>query len=211
MTDHYTWRGGSELLLRHGQGCPVTLLVIPALFEEANRMRRFTVDVMRRLATLGIGSVLPDLPGQGESVTPLLDVSLGDWLAAVSAHISEVSGSISFRGGALLDHVVTNRWRFAPDTGERLLRDMVRATAISSGVSGGDIDRNARVGPSRLAGNAIGSGLYTALVEAVPWDGAYTSTMTGAHLWRSAEPASDPALAEALAGDIALWIASCGV
>jgi hypothetical protein len=49
-----------------GEG-PTRLLIVPALFDEGNRMRRLTVEVMRRLAASGIASVLPDLPGLQES------------------------------------------------------------------------------------------------------------------------------------------------
>src|ERR1700712_5512911 len=100
------------MLLRHGSGSAVPGLVLPALFEEANRMRRFTVSVMRALAQRGIGTILPDLPGTGESLTALTDVSLDDWRDAVRMLASEirvhqgVSLTVAIRGGAILDAAV---------------------------------------------------------------------------------------------------------
>jgi hypothetical protein len=61
-----------------GEG-PTRLLIVPALFDEGNRMRRLTVEVMRRLAASGIASVLPDLPGLQESTFPLERANLGLW------------------------------------------------------------------------------------------------------------------------------------
>jgi hypothetical protein len=210
MIERYTWRGGSEYLLRHGAGSSITFLVLPALFEEANRMRRFTVSVMRNLADQGIGTILPDLPGTGESESALADVSLQDWRDAVSALAANMMGSIAIRGGCLLDETLTNRWRLAPDNGERLLRDMTRATAFSEGISASQIDARARTTPTRLAGNLISPALYTALHNAVPVDGAHVTTVEGPKLWRAAEPGDDPSFARVIADDIAAWTKTCG-
>lgn len=209
MIERYTWRGGSELLLRHGGGSPVTLLVLPALFEEANRMRRFTVSIMRNLARLDIGTILPDLPGTGESLTPLPDVVLADWHDAVAALVPHASGSIAIRGGALLDGVFTNRWRLAPETGARLLRDMIRATAWSDGLTATEIDARALAGPIRLAGTIIGPALYAALGDAVPIGEASSVAHDVPKLWRAAEPGDDPDVAQQVAEDIAAWTITC--
>ena len=210
MSETYRWRGGTELLLRHGAGLPITLLVLPALFEEANRMRRFTVSVMRLLAERQIGTIMPDFPGTGESATRLADVALRDWHDAVSALSGGVFGSIAIRGGALLDGTLRNRWQLAPESGERLLRDMARATALSAGLSAGDIDKQARTVPTRLAGNIISPALYTALSEAVTTDGAHATSVVGTKLWRAAEPSDDPVFARLVADDIAVWTQMCG-
>jgi hypothetical protein len=210
MNEAYRWRGGTEMLLRHGAGSPTTLLVLPALFEEANRMRRFTVSVMRYLGTRGIGTILPDLPGTGDSEMRLCDASLADWHDAVSALAEQASGSVAIRGGALLDGALGRRWRLAPDSGERLLRDMIRATALSGGLSAADLDRQARAQPTRLAGNMLSPDLYTALHAATPVEGAHVATVEGPKLWRSAEPSDDPEFARVVADDIASWITTCG-
>ena len=210
MSETYRWRGGTEHVLRHGAGTPVTLLVLPALFEEANRMRRFTVSVMRHLAAQNIGTILPDLPGTGESNIPLCDVKLSDWHEAISTLSAKVTGSVAIRGGALLDSTMKNRWRLAPESGERLLRDMTRATALSAGVPASEIDRQARTMPTRLAGNVINPALYFVLHGAMPVDGAHITTVEGPKLWRAAEPGDDPIFAQLIADDIVVWTKTCG-
>lgn len=209
MIESVSWRGGEEMLLRLGAGSPVTCLVLPALFEEANRMRRFTVSVMHCLADRRIGTILPDLPGTGESLEETRAISLADWRAFVLEMRRIASLSIAFRGGSILDSAFPSRWRLAPETGERLLRDMVRATALSTGLSATEIDAQARVVPMRLAGNLIDPDLYRAFHAAAPEGNAFVSQAEGPRLWRSAEPGDDPHYAEAVADEIAAWVTSC--
>src|SRR5690606_13943847 len=74
-----------EYALTVDRARPARVLIIPALFDEANRLRRFTVELMRRLDSAGIDSALPDLPGTNESLQPL-DAQTGDgWRAATAA------------------------------------------------------------------------------------------------------------------------------
>ena len=210
MTETYRWRGGTEMLLRHGAGSTITILVLPALFEEANRMRRFTVSIMRGLADRGIGTILPDMPGTGESETTLCDVMLEDWHEAILALAPNMFASVAIRGGALLDGSFANRWRLAPDSGERLLRDMVRATAFSDGVPASQLDKDVRSGPTRLAGNLIGPAFYLSLHNAVPVGGGYVTPVDGPKLWRAAEPGDDQDFVHLIVEDIASWAKPCG-
>jgi hypothetical protein len=209
VTETYRWRGGCEQLLRKGAGSPVALLVLPALFEEANKMRRFTVSLMRNLAALGIETVLPDLPGTGESLTDLIDVQFDDWQDAVSALIGSCMGSVAIRGGALLDESSQHRWHLAPESGERMVRDMVRATAFSEGVPIGTIYESARETPTRLAGNLLNPRFFGDLTNAVPTMQAHVTMVEGQKLWRAAEPADDPDFAAMCATDILAWTKIC--
>ncbi len=224
MNERYAWRGGSELLLRHGRGSLITLLVLPALFDEANRMRRFTVSLMRALAERGIGTILPDLPGTGESIVPLEEVRLADWhdaVDALAAMIDKPYLTVAIRGGAILDRQSDRGWRLAPESGERIVRDLVRSTALSQTVTPGVIDRRARVATTRLAGNRIAPALYEALVLATTAApdrrtarldtdaGPRDVTLPGHPLWRASEPGDDPALVDTAAADIATWVARC--
>lgn len=215
------------MLLRLGSGSPITMLVLPALFEEANRMRRFTVSVMRGLAERGIGTVLPDLPGTGESLLALANVSIADWQNAVASVIDVVRAecgqclTIAIRGGALLDASADHGWRLAPETGERILRDLVRATALTAGVSASDVDRKARTEATALAGQVLSPKMYSELSTAIlPSAKRHTvrltediglrdGSMPGTRLWRSAEPADDPDFAAAAVGSIVDWSARC--
>ena len=63
-------------------GQSARLLIIPALFDEGNRLRRLTLEVMRRLSANGIASFLPDLPGTNESTRPPEAQTTRGWLAA---------------------------------------------------------------------------------------------------------------------------------
>jgi hypothetical protein len=215
------------MLLRHGAGSPLILLILPALFEEANRMRRFTVSAMRGLAERGIGTVLPDLPGTGESLVPLADVSFEDWQDATASVIDLVRAecgqclTVAIRGGALLDGPADHGWRLAPETGERILRDLIRATAVSANVSATEIDRRARAEATALAGQVLSVEMYTELsaaalskanrhtVRLTEDIGLRDGSLSGTRLWRTAEPGEDPAFVAATVAAISDWSARC--
>ena len=139
--DWYDWSGGREAMLRFGPDAgPVVIAALP-LLEEANRTRAFVVAILRALAVRGIGSVLPDMPGQGESVTLLETVSLGDMQMAFAAAAGRISRdgpvcyAIGIRSGALIDGIV-----LPPNLRPRLRGDAVR---------GGSADQEAAVSNRR--------------------------------------------------------------
>lgn len=226
MIDDYAWRDDArESFLRFGpEGAPL-LLVLPPLFEEANRTRHFLVEIMRGLAATGFASMLPDLPGTNDSPVATVDARFADWGAAVAALPAPVA-TVSLRGGALLDDFAATdlHWRLAPETGVRLLRDMIRATAMTSGIKASDLEATARTQSTALAGNVIHPDLFVALDTAVPAitgsirtvrladdAGEADARVPGNPLWRRAEPDHDPELAAAVVADIAEWMTSCGV
>ena len=221
MIDHYDWPGGREAMLRCGPDAAPTVLVLPPLFEEANRMRRALVEVMRALDKRGIGSVLPDLPGTGDSMVATVDARFEHWAAAVAA-LPAMTATVAVRGGALLDGFArtAGRWRLAPESGARVIRDMIRATALSSDVTAAVLEARARDEPTRLAGNILHPSLVAALQTAVPGEDGTIRTVTlgegpdslpGAPLWRRAEPGDDAELVVAMADDIATWVDQCGL
>ncbi|HWT42435.1 MAG TPA: hypothetical protein VN152_07290, partial [Sphingopyxis sp.] len=117
----------SEHILRiDPAGVPrATILIVPPLFEEANRTRRTLVLAMRALATDGFAAWLPDLPGQNESLVPLAHVDLARWQEALAKVAADVDGPViiaSVRGGALIDHRAEAAawWRLAPVGGASL-------------------------------------------------------------------------------------------
>jgi len=221
----YAWRDGREAMLRFGPDDAPVVLILPPLFEEANRTRHFLVEVMRGLAGKGVATLLPDLPGTNDSPVATVDARFEHWQEAISA-LPAPGATMAVRGGALLDcFAATDRhWRLSPETGARLLRDMVRATAMSSVLKAGDVEAAARTEITVLAGNRVDPALYTAV------EGASASTagtirtlrledeagdadarLAGNVLWRRAEPDHDPALAAAVVADIAEWMTSCGI
>lgn len=226
MIHNYAWRGDSrEALLRFGPDGAPLMLVLPPLFEEANRTRHFLVEIMRGLAAIGVASILPDLPGTNDSRVATIGARFADWGTAVAA-LPAPAATISLRGGALLDGFAATdlHWRLAPETGARLLRDMIRATAMTAGIKAGELEAAARTQPTALAGNVIYPDLFIALEAAVPAmsgtirtvrledeAGDADARLGGTPLWRRAEPDHDPALAAAVVADIADWMTSCGV
>lgn len=203
-----------------------TILILPPLFEEANRVRRILVQVMRGLADRGIASALPDLPGTGDSLVATLDARFEDWGAAVAALADTLPRpllTVAIRGGALLDGFAKSdaRWRLAPESGKRLLRDMLRATALTGTQKLAELEAQARSTATRLAGNLVHPELFTALDAAEP-DAVSARTaiigesataadivFAGSPPWRRAEPEDDAALVAAMVEDIVDWAKTC--
>lgn len=200
-------------MLRFGpEHGPIVIAALP-LFEEANRTRAAMVDVLRRLAARGIGGALPDLPGMGESLVPTAQASLADWRAAFAAATAGLAGpvfAIAWRSGALIDGeaALAGRWRLSPMTGAEQYRELERIRQLGGGED--------------YAGNRLSATLIDELETAVPLDGGALRTvrlegdpratdalLPGRPLWRGSEPDTDPALQEAVADDLAGWIASC--
>ncbi len=206
----YRWAGHDEWrLVSEADEGPHVLLIQP-LFAELNRTRRLLRDVMRALSRRGIGSTLPDLPGLGESSRPLSEVTLADWTGALAALSARRPHVASFRGGALLDPLVDarSRWRLAPVPGAALLRDLRRAQTIGGGPALGGY----HLVPDLLASLEAAVPAPAPLLRTVQLDSSPdvgNATIAGPALWRRAEPGEAPELAEAIAADIARWIARC--
>lgn len=237
--DSYQWARGREAMLRWGPERGPKVVVALPLFEEANRCRALAATMCGALATRGIGSLLPDLPGQGESLVPLQDCSIldiadgldgaikADWEAGTPVY------GVAIRSGALLDKLalLNGRWHFAPQRGPDLLRELKRIKQATTGhrladgdlwIHDPDLPEDA---PVEIAGNLVSPGLLTAFGIYEPWtaaDGGPVRTVRllsdpapadhrveGAPLWRRAEPDNNLALALVLADDIAEWIARC--
>ncbi|GAA0673717.1 hypothetical protein FHT00_001501 [Sphingomonas insulae] len=223
--DHYTWAGGREALLRFGPDTGPAVVAALPLFEEANRTRTFVVALLRALAARGIAGLLPDVPGQNESVAPIERMTLADMQVALAAVApARPTYAIGIRSGALLDRRAGHRgrWYLSPQTGDALLRDLHR-TWRAAGNSGG-IDAMTAEDPVEIAGNRLSGRLLSFLSAAAPCaatdrpvrvvrlasDPAEADRkVDAAPLWRRSEPGDDPALVAMLADDIAAWIAAC--
>ena len=210
-------------------GAPrATILIVPPLFEEANRTRRTLVRSMRALAADGFASVLPDLPGQNESLVPLVEVDLERWqdgLAEVEAGIDGPVIIASVRGGGLIDHRAKAAawWRLAPVGGSSLLRTLMRARVSAdreAGVTSSleSLQQQATAAPLLLAGNLLSPAMVAQLgasepqaVEPLRSIGLGADGIAGTPLWLRAEPGEDAAMAEAIAADISAWSKTCGI
>ena len=217
--DTYDWSGGREAMLRFGPDAgPIVIAALP-LFEEANRTRQFLVTILRELADHGIGSVLPDLPGTGESIVVTSEAQPRDQRKAyteLSQQLGRNTYGISIRSGALFDtdSVLAGRWQLSAQTGEDVLRELDRARVAS---------RSARASDTEYAGNTLSREMLADLRDATLNAGKAPIRVVrlesdprdadvkyaASPLWRRSEPDNDTVLAHILADDISHWIASC--
>jgi hypothetical protein len=217
MSAGYSWRGGNEGWLRYGAECDRHIIIIEPLFEEANRCRRLIVELMRKLPANGIGVVLPDLPGTGESLTDIETVRLADWHDAIAAVRDAVApvGIAALRGGALLDGGVgaVPLWRFAPETGARIVRDLKR-TQLSGSSSASPLyagHRLSEVFIDELTIATLKAGAHVRTLRLESDAAEADAKVAGSPLWRRAEPGEDSALAAQLADDLVSWVQTCAV
>ena len=195
------------------------VLIVPPLFEEMNRTRRFLVDTMRRLDIAGIDSFLPDLPGCNESTQPFEGQSLYAWRLAMAqaARHFRVTHVLAVRGGALIFPNALRGWVLEPVSGASVLRQLLRARIVSSREAGTTETTSSLLETGRnegleLAGYRCGAALIAALESAVPVDEGQReirqSALGGGGLWLRSEPGEDPRQADALAALIAAEVAA---
>ena len=210
---------GEEYALAFDRGRQHRLLVLPALFDEANKTRHLVVEVMRRLDGAAIDSFLPDLPGCNESLAPLEAQTLESWRTAASAAAAHFSAThiLTVRAGALLAPPELPGWRYAPIGGPSVLRALLRARTISSREAGHSetIDELTELGRANgieLAGYRVDAAMFSELQAAeAPDTGEQREidqgTIGGGRLWLRAEPGFDESQADALAAVIAMELA----
>ncbi|ALE16599.1 hypothetical protein AMC99_01305 [Altererythrobacter epoxidivorans] len=211
-----------ELVVQFDKSRAHRLLVIPALFDEANKLRRTTVEIMRRLDLSGIDSFLPDLPGTNESCEPLDQQTLSGWKAAIAAAAEALRAThvLAVRSGALLSPSALPGWQYAPLSGPKLLRSMMRARSIAAKEAGRDetMAQMQELGRSQgieLGGWQMGPRLFADLevaeIQQVSGQDVISqSNIGGAGLWLRAEPDEDPEQADALAAIIAVALLGDG-
>ncbi len=204
-----------ELLIRCDQARARRVLICPAWFDEANKLRRFTLQVMRALDAAGVDSFLPDLPGCNESLAPLPAQTLDAWRSAAvaAAETTNATHVLTLRAGALLAPLGLPGWRYAPQSGPRLLRSMIRARTLAAREAGRAETGEVLLAHGRkhglmLGGWNIGAELLSALEDAEPLPAAHQieiapAALGGPGLWLRAEPGDDPQQAAALAAILA--------
>lgn len=208
----------SEYALVFDRNREKRLLVIPALFDEANRLRRLTVEVMRRLDASGIDCFLPDLPGCNESLQDLSAQSLSSWTDAVLAagiHF-RANAVLAIRGGCLLAPPELPGWLHAPVKGATILRQMLRMRVLAAREAGRDetadglLELGAK-GSVELAGYPLSSPMIAELQSAAAPEGTHSvvgqDMIGGAPLWLRAEPGENRNQADALAAIVAVGLA----
>lgn len=207
-----------EAALVFDKGRQHRLLVIPPLFDEANKFRRQLVEIMHRLDLSGIDSVLPDLPGTNDSLFAQAEVTLDILRAAAVAASQHFRATHCFcvRFGAIYAPTELPGWRYAPIAGRNAVRGLLRARTIASQESGNketmaELSTLAAMQGIVAAGWEIGSKFYNDLVESEVPPAPLSididhETLGGSPLWLRAEPDEDPEQADALAAIIAIGL-----
>lgn len=207
-----------ELALTFDRDRRHRLLIAPALFDESNRMRRLTVETMRRLDGAGIDCFLPDLPGCNESERDLAVLEPEDWRMALEAAARHFRAShiLAIRGGGLLLPPALPGWHYAPVKGASLIKTLLRARIVAAretGVAESALALMARGQQEglELAGYSLSAEMLRQLDQAVAPrrdDLAVIDheTIGGGALWLRAEPGEDPAQADTLAAVIAMGL-----
>lgn len=206
--------GGEELALALDRGRPARLLILPALFDEGNKLRHFTAQAMRLLGDAGIDSLLPDLPGCNESLAPLATQTLAGWREAARAAAAHFAAThvLAIRAGALLAPALPG-WRYAPQDGPAVLRTLLRARLLAGREAGRTETSQELMATGlgkglNLLGYSLGPQLFRELETASLTGSSGQSDIApadlgGPGLWLRAEPDHDPAQAAALAALIA--------
>lgn len=208
-----------EAAVAFDRGRAARLLIVPPLFEEMNRTRRFVIETQRALDAVGIDSFLPDLPGCNENLQDFSAQSLGSWRDAMLAAARHFAAThvLALRGGALVLPASLPGWVLEPVKGASILRQLLRARVLSAREAGLAEDSAALLEQGRdegleLAGYKLGAALVADLDAAVPEAERQRiirqSELGAGALWLRSEPGEDPAQSAALARIIAAEIAA---
>ncbi len=179
------------------------LLIVPALFDEANRLRRLIVETMGMLDDAGIDSFLPDLPGCNESLQAFTAQSLHGWRIAMqhAARHFAASHVLTVRGGVLVMPQSLPGIVYEPAKGPNILRLLLRARTIAAREAGRTEDiatllEQGRTEGLELAGYRFGASLIAGLEDALPQIESQRiitqGQLGGSGLWLRAEPAAAP-------------------
>lgn len=208
----------NELAVMFDRNRSHRVLIVPALFDEASRLRRLSVETMRRLDGAGIDCFLPDLPGCNESERDLAAVEPEDWRMAIAAAARHFRAShvLAVRGGGLLVPAGLSGWHYAPVKGASLIKTLLRARIVASREAGVDesaaaLMQRGREGGLELAGYSLSAEMLHQLDAALPPQREDMAVIDqemigGSALWLRAEPGEDPAQADALAAVVAMGL-----
>ena len=205
-----------EYALNFDRRRPRRLLIVPALFDEDNRLRRLTVETMRRLHGAGIDSVLPDLPGTNESLQRLELQEPNDWEDAMTAAARHFGAThvLGVRGGCLFTPHGLPAIHYAPVKAASVLRQMLRARTLAAREAGREETREglmelALAQGIELAGHRLGAEFIRQFAPLVPGPAVEIAqdALGGSGLWLRAEPGESVAQADALAAAVAMAMA----
>lgn len=207
----------AEHALTFDAGRAWRLLIVPALFDKANRLRRMAVEVMRRLDAAGIDSFLIDLPGCNESLQPLDAQTPTLWreAATLAAAHFRATHVLGMRGGALLIPAGLPGWRYAPTGGAQILRQMLRTRIMAAREAGVEetLEALMEAGLAHgldLSGHRLSAAFLREFQALKPAVSPQVSDIdqdvlgSGGGLWLRAEPGESREQADALAAIVAI-------
>lgn len=195
------------------------LLVLPPLFEEANRLRRQLREVMRLLSLRGIASVLPDLPGCNESRAPLGKQTLAGWRTAAEAAAWHFGAThvLAVRTCAAIAPTELQGWLYAPQAPARALTSLARAQSLSEAETGGGRQPAEIIAETREHGGLVAGWTLSGEMVRELEQGTEVKTgdlvvvdheeIGGSPLWLRAEIGEDTDQAQALADLLARELA----
>lgn len=214
MLSAWPSRSGAELAAVFDRGGRHRILVSPAWLDESNKLRRFTVEVMRRLDTTGFDCFLPDLPGQNESLALLSDQTLKQWsrdLENAAVHF-RATHCLTIRAGSNISPALPG-WDYAPLAAQKQLKSLLRARVLAAREAGrAETSQNLMVMGQQsgldLAGYRFGAAMIGEMATTKVSDQLSSRLITqdelpGSGLWLRTEPDHDAAQADALAAIIA--------
>jgi hypothetical protein len=209
---------GEEMALAFGRQRPSRVLVIPPLFDEANRFRHQILEIMIRLDDRDIDAICPDLPGCNESLAPHADQTLAGWCNAAAAAAEHFGAThvLAIRSGCWLAPEHLPGWLYAPAKPQQVLRAMLRARTIAAREAGRQETADRLLESGQQAGLVLGGwGLGPQLVAELASTTFVPNELSivveheelgGKPLWLRAENDSDPEQAEALAALVAVGL-----
>ena len=190
------------------------LLIIPPLFDEANKFRHQIYEIIHRLDDKGIDCFCPDLPGCNESLADHSRQTLVSWTRSaqlVSDHV-RATHVFSVRSGCWLLPNNLPGWIYAPTRPQSVLRSLLRARIIAAREvqkeeTSEDLLTMARSDGIELAGWHFGADLIREMEEAEIVYGNDHRTIEhsqvgGTPLWLRAENDEDLEQAAILANTV---------
>lgn len=209
--------GFDEYVLSFDRQRQKRLLVVPALFDEGNKLRRFTVETMRELDASGVDCFLPDLPGTNESLDWPFEQTLATWRDAMDSATRHFAAThvLTIRSGSLAAMTSLPTAHYAPISGARVLRGMMRAHLLQKREAGLHLTMDGELATGReeglcLVGYDCSAQLIKDLEQAVSGNADLQIEQTGIGgpgLWLRAEPAEDRQQSEKLAKIVQEWLA----
>ena len=196
------------------------LLILPPLFDEANKLRRLLIGLAQRLSEQHITSVIPDLGGWNESLAAQGNQTLSGWKHAAQAAAVHFNAThvLAVRTASILAPRSLPGWVYAPAAPSQTLRTMARAQSLAASEAGSPrsasdiVETAARYG-GLFAGWDLGARMVRELREATDATSAAHEEIAHAQVggsppWLQSESSDSAKQAAAIAAIIASELAA---